>query len=43
MAGRPEAGSVKTHVNRIFAKAGSRDRIQAIHYAYSNGYADPGR
>jgi DNA-binding NarL/FixJ family response regulator len=35
--------TVKTHVNRIFAKTGSRDRIQAIHYAYSNGYADPGR
>jgi DNA-binding NarL/FixJ family response regulator len=32
--------TVKTHV---FAKTGSRDRIQAIHYAYSNGYADPGR
>jgi DNA-binding NarL/FixJ family response regulator len=35
--------TVKTHVNRIFAKTGSRDRIQAIHYPYSNGYADPGR
>ena len=34
--------TVKTHVNRIFAKTGSRDRVQAIHYAYSNGYADPG-
>ena len=33
--------TVKTHVNRIFAKTGSRDRVQAIHYAYANGYADP--
>ena len=33
--------TVKTHVNRIFAKTGSRDRVQAIHYAYTNGYADP--
>jgi len=32
---------VKTHVNRIFAKTGSRDRAQAIHYAYTNGYAAP--
>ncbi len=33
--------TVKTHVNRIFAKTGSRDRAQAIRYAYSRGYADP--
>ena len=33
--------TVKTHVNRIFAKTGSRDRVQAIRYAYSRGYADP--
>ena len=33
--------TVKTHVNRIFAKTGSRDRAQAIHYAYTNGYAAP--
>ncbi len=32
---------VKTHVNRIFAKTGSRDRTQAIHYAYAHGYAAP--
>jgi DNA-binding NarL/FixJ family response regulator len=31
--------TVKTHVNRIFAKTGSRDRGQAIHYAYTHGYA----
>jgi DNA-binding NarL/FixJ family response regulator len=33
--------TVKTHVNRIFAKTGSRDRAQAIRYAYSHGYALP--
>jgi DNA-binding NarL/FixJ family response regulator len=32
--------TVKTHVNRIFAKTGSRDRGQAVHYAYQHGYAD---
>ncbi len=34
--------TVKTHVNRIFAKTGSRDRIQAMRYAYAHGYAEPG-
>ncbi len=34
--------TVKTHVNRIFAKTGSRDRTQAVRYAYIHGYADPG-
>ena len=34
--------TVKTHVNRIFAKTGSRDRVQATRYAYTRGYADPG-
>jgi DNA-binding NarL/FixJ family response regulator len=34
--------TVKTHVNRIFAKTGSRDRTQAMRYAYTRGYADPG-
>ena len=33
--------TVKTHVNRIFAKTGSRDRGQAVHYAYQHGYVDP--
>ena len=32
--------TVKTHVNRIFAKTGSRDRAQAMRYAYTHGYAD---
>jgi DNA-binding NarL/FixJ family response regulator len=34
--------TVKTHVNRIFAKTGSRDRSQALRYAYAHGYAEPG-
>jgi DNA-binding NarL/FixJ family response regulator len=33
--------TVKTHVNRIFAKTGSRDRVQAMRYAYTHGYAVP--
>ena len=33
--------TVKTHVNRIFAKTGSRDRVQAMRYAYSRGYVQP--
>jgi DNA-binding NarL/FixJ family response regulator len=35
--------TVKTHVNRIFAKTGSRDRTQAVRYAYTHGYANPAR
>jgi DNA-binding NarL/FixJ family response regulator len=34
--------TVKTHINRIFAKTGARDRAQAMRYAYTHGYADPG-
>lgn len=33
--------TVKTHINRIFAKTGSRDRAQAINYAYTHGHAQP--
>jgi DNA-binding NarL/FixJ family response regulator len=33
--------TIKTHVNRIFAKTGSRDRVQAMRYAYTHGYAVP--
>mgnify|MGYP001355750137 CR=1 FL=1 len=32
--------TIKTHVNRIFAKTGSRDRAQATRYAYTHGYTD---
>ncbi len=31
------AATVKSHVNHIFAKAGVRDRAQAVVYAYENG------
>ena len=32
--------TVKTHINRIFAKIGARDRAQAVRYAYRSGLAD---
>jgi DNA-binding NarL/FixJ family response regulator len=34
--------TVKTHVNRIFAKIGVRSRAQAVRYAISSGLAGPG-
>lgn len=34
--------TVKTHINRIFTKTGSRDRAQAILYAQEHGLATPG-
>ena len=34
--------TVKTHINRIFTKTGSRDRAQAILYAQEHGLAAPG-
>jgi DNA-binding NarL/FixJ family response regulator len=33
------AATVKTHVNHIFAKTGSRDRAQAVAYAHRRGLA----
>ncbi len=33
--------TVKTHINRIFAKTGARDRAQAVRYAYQHGLVTP--
>ena len=33
--------TVKTHINRIFARTGVRDRAQAVAYAYRTGVASP--
>jgi len=37
------AGTVKTHVARIFMKLGLRDRAQAVVLAYESGIVEPGR
>jgi DNA-binding NarL/FixJ family response regulator len=34
--------TVKTHINHIFAKTGSRDRAQLVAYAFRHGLAQPG-
>ncbi|MEV1249474.1 response regulator transcription factor [Nonomuraea sp. NPDC049750] len=36
---RVSEATVKTHINRIFAKIGARDRAQAVRYAYRRGIA----
>ena len=35
--------TVKSHINHLFAKAGIRDRAQAVRYAYGRGIAQPPR
>jgi DNA-binding NarL/FixJ family response regulator len=35
-------GTVKSHINHLFAKIDARDRAQAVGYAYQHGLASPG-